>query len=74
VAFEVADDKYRDDLRAREVELRDVVISTLERHTLEELARPGARDSVRAELAAAVAPMVGEGGALRVFLPQFVIQ
>lgn len=74
VAFEVADDRIRDDLRAREVELRDVVISTFERHTLEELTRPGARDSVRGELTTAVLPLVGDDAGLRVFLPQFVIQ
>lgn len=74
VALEVSSEKTRDALSTREAELRDLVISTMERHTLQELTMPGARDSMRAELAAAVGRLAGPKSGLRVFLPQFVIQ
>jgi len=58
-------------LRAREAQLRDMVIGVLEQYDLERLSSPGARDSVKLELAAAVDSVfripVG------VFMPQFVI-
>lgn len=77
VAVELHDEKLVDMLRQREIEVRDVVISTLESNTLAQLTQPGARDSLRASLAHALHPLLGEEGAdehLRVFLPQFVIQ
>ena len=60
-----------DELRAREAQLRDIVIGVLEQYDLERLSSPGARDSVKVQLAAAVDSVfhipVG------VFMPQFVI-
>ncbi len=74
VAFEVPDEKAGAELREHEVEVRDAVISTLESQTLERLTRPGARDSLKRRLAAAVTPMTAGARWLRVYLPQFVIQ
>ena len=77
VAVELHDEKLVDILRQRDIEVRDVVISTLESNTLAQLTQPGARDSLRESLAHALHPLLGEEGEdehLRVFLPQFVIQ
>ncbi len=77
VAVQLEDESLADALRHREVEVRDLVITTLESHTLAELTRPGARDSLRARLAAVLQPLLGHDGedeTLRVFLPQYVIQ
>ena len=77
VALELQDEKLVEVLRQREIEVRDVVISTLESNTLAQLTQPGARDSLRASLAHALHPLLGDAGEdehLRVFLPQFVIQ
>jgi flagellar FliL protein len=73
VAFELADDKQHQRLRDSEIQLRDRVISTLERHTLAELTAPGARDSLKARITRDVTSFVGPGGA-EIYLPQFVIQ
>lgn len=74
IAFELSDDKEEETMREREVEIRDVVISTLERQTLETLTRPGARDSLKAELLRAIVPVVDGIEVSKVYLPQFVLQ
>jgi len=74
VAFEVHPEHAVEEMRQQEVRLRDVVISTLERQTMEMLTRPGARDSIKVKLADAVEPIVGSDVHVRVYLPRFVIQ
>ncbi|MFZ5624818.1 MAG: flagellar basal body-associated FliL family protein [Gemmatimonadota bacterium] len=73
VAFEVSPE-LEPVLRAREVQVRDLVTATLEQQTLDMLTRPGARDSLKQALADAVAPITGGPDHVRVYLPQFVIQ
>lgn len=74
VAFDFSDPKLNEEVRAREVEVRDRIIATFESQTLEDLTRPGARDSLRAHLHAAILPIAGEDAEFEVYLPQFVIQ
>lgn len=74
VAIELTDSKLDERLKAHEVELRDAVISTLERQTMAMLNRPGARDSVRVELEAKIRPFAQSSRPLHVYLPQFVVQ
>lgn len=75
VAIEVEDEKVGEALRDHDAQVRDVVIATLEGQTLEMLTQAGARDRLKSRIEAAVAPIVGEEpSALRVYLPQFVIQ
>jgi flagellar protein FliL len=75
VAIEVADDKVEARLRERDFQMRDVVISVLERQTLDAISTPGARDSIKVQLARVMGPLIGtEPAALHVYLPQFVIQ
>ena len=73
VVIQLPDRRSVEHLRAREVQVRDAVVTVLGRQTLDMLTAPGARDSVRSRLSAAIAPMVGRTQ-LRVYLPQFVIQ
>lgn len=61
-------------LRKLEIPVRDAITTVLEGQTLEELTQPGARDSLRQALQGALAPLAGSGVALRIYLPQFVIQ
>ena len=62
-------------LRADEAVIRDVVIALLERKSMEMLARPGIRDSIKAELSDTISALSGHpGDKLKVYLPQFVIQ
>lgn len=74
VAFEVPDDRVETRLRDREVQVRDVVIATLERQTMESLVQPGVRDAIKRDLTAAVTPIAAPTAWIRVYLPQFVIQ
>ncbi len=77
LALESDDPKALDDLREREVELRDRVVTTLTSMTLEELTSVGARDTLRHRLVETIRPMLGEDGEdveLKVYLPSFVIQ
>jgi flagellar FliL protein len=66
--------KALDQLRKNEVMVRDLVIGVLEKQTMESLAMPGARDSVRAQIAAALAAVAGKNAKLQILLPQFVVQ
>jgi flagellar protein FliL len=74
VAIELPDEKLLSRLRERDFQVRDAVISVLERETLDEVASPGARDSIKARLARVIAPMAGHGTQVQVYLPQFVLQ
>jgi flagellar FliL protein len=73
VALELRDAKALTRMGEQEVRVRDAVVAVLERQSLEMLTGPGARDSLRSRLMAAVAPLA-DGALLRVYLPQFVIQ
>jgi len=72
VAIELDDAKIGDTLHDKDVELRDAVISTIEKQSLEAITRPGARDTLRNQLVLKLAPIIG--ATPRVFLPQFVLQ
>ena len=73
IAIESDDPKVDALLRSNDIAIRDRVISVLEYQTMETLTRPGARDSIKSQLAEAIAPFA-EDAELRVYLPQFVIQ
>ena len=74
VVFELPEEKGQEILREHEAQVRDAVIAALERQTLEQLTRPGAREQIKKELITAVAPITGEMHPVRVYLPQFVLQ
>ena len=74
VAISLRDAKEEEVLKAREDELRDRVISVLEKQTLESLSAAGARDTLRGRIATALSPVTGSVDPSRIFLPQFVIQ
>jgi len=73
VAFEVASEEMRNTLHEAETQIRDGVTGVLERKTVEELLRPGARDSMRGAFADVVAPYL-KGEKVQVFIPQFLVQ
>jgi flagellar protein FliL len=74
VAFELPDSRLEARLRERDFQVRDVIIATLERQSLQMLMAPGARDSVKRQLGLAVQPLTGRRRPVAVYLPQFVIQ
>ncbi len=74
VAVETVDGKQDEELRAKESQIRDLVISLLEKQTMESLSAPGIRDSLKAQLSDTITIIAGSKTKLHVFLPQFVIQ
>jgi flagellar FliL protein len=75
LAFELRDQAAHDAMKARDAEMRDVVLAALGRRTTEQLADMALRDSLKAEVGAAAARQLGKrGGVRRVYFPQFVIQ
>jgi len=72
IAVEIDDPKVEAAVHDRDFEMRDAVVATLERQTLDMLTHPGARDTVRNQLEDAFTPIVGSRP--RVYLTQFVIQ
>ncbi len=74
VAVETPDAKMEETLRHREAQIRDLVISLLEKQTMETLSSEGIRDELKAQLGDTISALVGTKKKLKVFLPQFVIQ
>jgi flagellar protein FliL len=73
-AFEVRDAKTSDQMKAREVEVRDRILQILGAKTVEQLAEIGLREQVRDDLRTGVEAMFERGSIREVYLPQFVIQ
>ncbi len=73
IAVEVPTDKMEEKLREHDAEIRDMVITILERQSLEELSQPGARERLKRSILTGLLPLTGKAE-VRVFLPQFVIQ
>lgn len=74
VAIQLEDEKREEALRGHEDEIRDHVISVLEKQTLASLSVAGARDTLRGRIATVLAPLIGTTDPSHIFLPQFVIQ
>lgn len=74
IAFELKDQATLDAMKARDAELRDVVLATAGAHTVEQLAEVAGRDSLKGELRAAAGKLFKAKKVRRVYFPQFVIQ
>ncbi len=87
ISVQATDEALIASLNAHEDQARDIVISTLESHSMTMLTRPGARDSLKAHLVHALTPIAmadyepdpkkkghEDAPEISVFLPQFVIQ
>jgi flagellar basal body-associated protein FliL len=74
VAVEVFDKKVEEQLRTSEFVLKDIVMSTISRETMDMLRDPGARDRIKANLDKAIGDYTGRPDAVTVYLPEFVVQ
>ena len=74
IAFELKDQETQDAMKARDAELRDVVLATVGNKTVEQLSNVAARDSLKVELKGAAAQLFKKKAVRRVYFPQFVIQ
>lgn len=69
-----ADIEAQEALVARDAEARDLLLTVLASHTVEQLADVSFREEIRTELRGTLNTMLGYEGVHRVFFPQFVIQ
>ena len=74
ISFEVKQADLVDAMKARDAELRDLVLVTVGSKTVEQLSEVASRDSLKVELKAAAAKLFKKKGIKRVYFPQFVIQ
>ncbi len=75
ITFQSPDAAVLDALKARDAELRDVVLVTLGAKTVEQLADMRTREGIKSDLVAATRKLLRKKKAkLHVFFPQFVIQ
>lgn len=74
VTVELDDAKSMDLMKSRDAATRDALLNVLGSKSIEELSDVASRDSVRAELAAAINGVVGERRVRKLFLPQWVLQ
>jgi flagellar FliL protein len=62
------------ELKDRDAEIRDRIVTLLGSRTIEQLSDPATRDVLKGDLAAAIGALFKEGTVKRILLPQFVIQ
>lgn len=74
VAMECGGADQQATLQSRDAELRDVVLSTLSRKTVDELADVAQREGIKTELLTALNERFGAKSVVRVYFPQYVVQ
>jgi flagellar FliL protein len=75
ISFDMQNQAALDAIKARDAEMRDVVLATLGRRTVEELSTMSLRDSLKLELKDVARKQLGRKIVVRrVYFPQFVIQ
>ena len=73
-AFELKDAAADELLKARDAELRDLIISRLGLKSVEELTDMTKREGIKSEMLAIITPLFPPGTVKKVYFPQFVIQ
>lgn len=74
IAIEASDAKVVADLTARDAELKDLILTTLSKKTVDELSDVTAREPIKAELMASLKERFGKKSIKQLYFPQFVIQ
>lgn len=74
VAFALRDEEVKTEMTARDAEVRDAVLGTLGKLTVEQLTDVARRDTIKTAMRDSVASLFKKGAVKRAYLPQFVIQ
>ena len=72
--FEMKDAAADELMKARDAEVRDVLLALIGHKTVDELTDVSKREDMKKEILASMAPLFPAGAIKRVYLPQFVIQ
>ncbi|MEP6766351.1 MAG: flagellar basal body-associated FliL family protein, partial [Gemmatimonadaceae bacterium] len=73
IAIECVDAKGLETITQRDAELRDLILTTLSKKTVEDLSASH-REKIKSELVAAIAAHFGKNSVKQLYFPQFVIQ
>lgn len=74
VSLDLAREEAAAEMKTRDAQVRDALLTVLGHKTVEQLTDITARDSLKAELKGAVTGLFPEGTVTGIYLPQFVIQ
>lgn len=74
VAFDVKDDAVVEQMKVRDAEVRDAILTVIGSKTVEQLVDISARNGLKAELKSSVTPLFAKGAVKQIYFPQFVIQ
>jgi flagellar protein FliL len=74
IAIESADQAAVNALMPRDAELKDLILTTLGKKTVDELSNVSGREGIKAELTIAVRERFGKNSVKHLYFPQFVIQ
>ena len=74
VAIEVGTPAALESFKARDAEVRDIVLSTLGTKQVEQLTDMAAREQFKTEIIKAIDERIGKNSVKRIYFPQFVVQ
>jgi flagellar FliL protein len=74
VAIEVGSPASLESFKARDAELRDIVLSTLGMKQVEQLTDMATREQFKTEIIKAIDERIGKNSVKRIYFPQFVVQ
>ena len=74
IAIESADAKAVAALTLRDAELKDLILTTLSKKTVDELSDVAGREQIKTELISAITERFGKAAVRQLYFPQFVIQ
>lgn len=74
LAIEVGNEAVIEEIKDKDIVIRDQVLGILGAHTADELADINVRESLKSELLTAVETIVGKGKVQRLFFTQYVLQ
>ena len=74
VAFQVKDETVIEQMKLRDAEVRDAILTVIGSKTVEQLVEITGRDPLKAELKGSVAPLFAKDAVTQIYFPQFVVQ
>lgn len=74
VAFQVKDETVLEQMKLRDAEVRDAILTVIGSKTVEQLVDIAARNPLKAELKDSVAPLFPKEAVTQIYFPQFVVQ
>ena len=74
IAIEASDAKVVADLTARDAELKDLILTSLGKKTVEELTDVASREAIKNEIMDTIKERFGKKSVKQLYFPQFVIQ